>query len=126
MDKKEEGSNYRVIIIDNYGKDAFTITESMKGVVIATGDVVLDLEGKNFTGLIIAGCQEMKEGVTVSSNGVIDVKSFSAAFKLEHSHFSIIFGNSVKFCPIISIEGAVNIFLSTFPFDPFAPIFVLF
>ena len=77
MDKKEEGSNYRVIIIDNYGKDAFTITESMKGVVIATGDVVLDLEGKNFTGLIIAGCQEMKEGVTVSSNGVIDVKSFS-------------------------------------------------
>lgn len=78
LDKEAtDGSNYRVIIVDNFGKAAVSVPRGMKGVFIATGDVELNFEGGNYTGVIIAGCEEMREGTTVSSNGVVNVVSSS-------------------------------------------------
>lgn len=73
-----DGSDYRVIIVDNYGKDTFNIPKGMKGIVIATGDVNLNFEGATFTGLIIAGKTEMRPDATgVNSNGIVNVLSSS-------------------------------------------------
>ncbi len=68
-----DGFGYRIIIVDNYGDDAFVVPRGMKGMIIATGDVELNFEGGKFTGIIIAGCDE-DSGV---SNGVVTVKSKS-------------------------------------------------
>lgn len=83
MDKKDtDGSEYSVLIVDNYGGNTLEIPSNMKGIVIATGNVNLDLQGGNFTGLIIAGCKEMTaDGMT--SNGVVTVSSPSTVIASE-------------------------------------------
>lgn len=83
MDIKDtDGSEYSILIVDNYGGATLEIPANMKGIVIATGNVNLDFEGGNFTGLIIAGCKEMNSAGTVS-NGVITVSSTSTVIASE-------------------------------------------
>ena len=77
MDKTDAGgSGYRVLIVDNYGKAAINVPVGMKGVLIATGDVNVNFESGTYTGLIVAGCKEMRDA-TVKSNGHVYVNSTS-------------------------------------------------
>ena len=97
-----DGSKYSVLIVDNYDKFVLNVPSNMKGVVIATGDVKLDFQGGSFTGLIVAGCKEMKNS-SIKQNGVITVSSSSTVIADE---------KIVK-----TVLGNTNVFSLTYKYD---------
>lgn len=98
-----DGSGYSVVIIDNYGGAPYVVPTGMKGMVIATGDVELNFNGGNFSGVIIAGCSEMKEE-NATSNGIISIESTSTVIANEKIVKSVL-GNTNLFKVTYEIDG---------------------